>query len=86
MEARDVPVPVPALATEPRFAQCLREHLEEEQFLDGRYRLQEVPGGRVALPVVEEKLSQLWLPQEIPCGLVQIQGSPPADTCPEAAG
>ncbi|XP_049683537.1 tRNA wybutosine-synthesizing protein 2 homolog isoform X3 [Accipiter gentilis] len=78
MEARDVPVPVPALATEPRFAQCLREHLEEEQFLDGRYRLQEVPGGRVALPVVEEKLSQLWLPQEIPCGLVQIQDPVPS--------
>ncbi|XP_074909732.1 tRNA wybutosine-synthesizing protein 2 homolog isoform X3 [Buteo buteo] len=78
MEARGVPVPVPALATEPRFAQRLREHLEEEQLLDGRYRLQEVPGGRVALPVVEEKLSQLRLPQEIPCGLVQIQDPVPS--------
>ncbi|XP_052669564.1 tRNA wybutosine-synthesizing protein 2 homolog isoform X1 [Harpia harpyja] len=78
MEARDVPIPVPALATEPRFAQRLREHLEEEQLLDGRYRLQEVPGGHVALPVVEEKLSQLRLPQEIPCGLVQIQDPVPS--------
>ncbi|XP_029852748.1 tRNA wybutosine-synthesizing protein 2 homolog [Aquila chrysaetos chrysaetos] len=78
MEARDVPIPVPALAAEPRFAQRLREHLEEEQLLDGRYRLQEVPGGRVALPVVEEKLSQLRLPQEIPCGLVQIQDPVPS--------
>lgn len=95
-----------------------REHLEEEQLLDGRYRLQEVPGGRVALPVLAEQLSRLWLPQEMPCGLVWIQvgrdspslsaamarrglspmchippagphplqGSPPADARPEAAG
>lgn len=50
-----------------------REHLEEEQLLDGRYRLQEVPGGRVALPVLEEKLFQLRLPPEMPCELVRIQ-------------
>ncbi|KAM9227152.1 LOW QUALITY PROTEIN: tRNA wybutosine-synthesizing protein 2 homolog [Leptosomus discolor] len=78
MEARDVPITIPALATELRFAQRLREHLEEEQLLDGRYRLQEVPGGCVALPVLEEKLSQLWLPQEVPCGLVQIQDPIPS--------
>ncbi|KAM6057039.1 tRNA wybutosine-synthesizing protein 2 homolog isoform 1-T2 [Theristicus caerulescens] len=76
MEARDVPVP--ALATEPQFAQRLREHLEEEQLLDGRYRLQGVPGGRVALPVLEEKLSQLRLPREMPCGLVWIQDPVPS--------
>ncbi|XP_054695568.1 tRNA wybutosine-synthesizing protein 2 homolog isoform X1 [Grus americana] len=76
MEARDGPVP--ALATEPRFAQRLREHLEERQLLDGRYRLQKVPGGRVALPVLEEKLSQLRLPREMPCGLVQIQDPVPS--------
>ncbi|NXD76446.1 TYW2 protein, partial [Halcyon senegalensis] len=69
---------VPALATEPRFAQRLRERLEEEQLLDGRYRLQEVPGGRVALPVLEEKLSQLGLPREMPCGLVWIQDPIPS--------
>lgn len=50
-----------------------REKLEGEQLLDGRYRLQKVQGGRVALPVLEEKLSQLWLPREMPCDLVQIQ-------------
>lgn len=50
-----------------------REHLEKERVLDGRYRLQEVPCGRVALPVLEEKLSQLQLPQEMPCRLVWIQ-------------
>ncbi|NWX20733.1 TYW2 protein, partial [Aegotheles bennettii] len=69
---------VPALATEPRFAQHLRERLEEEQLLDGRYRLQEVPGGRVALPVLEEKLEWLQLPQEVPCGLVWIQDPVPS--------
>lgn len=47
--------------------------MEEEQLLDGRYRFQELPGGRVALPVLEEKLSRLWLPQEMPCELLRIQ-------------
>ncbi|XP_074690873.1 tRNA wybutosine-synthesizing protein 2 homolog isoform X4 [Strix aluco] len=78
MEAKDVPILVPALATELRFAQRLRKHLEEEQLLDGRYRLQEVPGGRMALPVLEEKLSQLRLPREVPCGLVRIQDPVPS--------
>ncbi|NXG72159.1 TYW2 protein, partial [Baryphthengus martii] len=55
-----------------------RESLEEERLLDGRYRLQEVPGGRVALPVLKEKLSQLWLPREITCGLVWIQDPIPS--------
>uniref|UniRef100_A0A8B9D696 TYW2 N-terminal domain-containing protein n=1 Tax=Anser cygnoides TaxID=8845 RepID=A0A8B9D696_ANSCY len=45
-----------ALATEPRFAQ--RRYLEEEQLLDARYRLQKVPGGSVALPVLETKLAE----------------------------
>ncbi|OPJ89459.1 tRNA wybutosine-synthesizing 2-like protein [Patagioenas fasciata monilis] len=78
MEGRDVPIPIPALATQQRFAQRLREHLEEEQLLDGRYRLQELPGGRVALPVLEEKLSRLWLPQEMPCELLRIQDPVPS--------
>ncbi|KAF1509726.1 hypothetical protein FQV19_0014882, partial [Eudyptula minor] len=52
--------------------------LEEEQLLDGRYRLQEVPGGRVALPVLEEKLFQLRLPPEMPCELVRIQDPVPS--------
>ncbi|NXS15012.1 TYW2 protein, partial [Neodrepanis coruscans] len=67
---------IPALATERRFAQRLRKHLEEQQVLDGRYQLHQVPGGRVALPVLEEKLCQLCLPLEMPCELVQIQQDP----------
>ncbi|NXH05616.1 TYW2 protein, partial [Loxia leucoptera] len=66
---------VPALATEPRFAQRLRQCLQEERLLDGRYGLQRVPGGRVAVPVLPEKLSQLCLPAEMPCELLGIQVS-----------
>ncbi|NWR84740.1 TYW2 protein, partial [Furnarius figulus] len=69
---------IPAVATERQLAQRLREHLEEEQMLDGRYRLQQVPGDRVALPVLEEKLSQLCLPPEMPCELVWIQDPVPS--------
>uniref|UniRef100_A0A8C3RAH9 tRNA wybutosine-synthesizing protein 2 homolog n=1 Tax=Cyanoderma ruficeps TaxID=181631 RepID=A0A8C3RAH9_9PASS len=78
MEAAAVPIRVPALATEPRFAQRLRERLEEERLSDGRYQLQRVPGGRVALPVLEEKLSQLCLPPEVPCELLRIQDPVPS--------
>ncbi|KAF4802173.1 tRNA wybutosine-synthesizing protein 2 like protein [Turdus rufiventris] len=77
MEATDVPMPVPirvpALATERRFAQRLRECLEQERLSDRRYQLQRLPGGRVALPVLQEKLSQLCLPPEMPCELLRIQ-------------
>ncbi|NWW54720.1 TYW2 protein, partial [Pedionomus torquatus] len=52
--------------------------LEKEQLLDGRYRLQEMPGGRVALPMLQEKVDQLWLPQEMPCELVHIQDPIPS--------
>ncbi|NWS91948.1 TYW2 protein, partial [Toxostoma redivivum] len=69
---------VPALATERRFAQRLRECLEQERLLDRRYQLQRVPGGRLALPVLEEKLSQLCLPPEVPCELVRIQDPVPS--------
>ncbi|NWI06864.1 TYW2 protein, partial [Tichodroma muraria] len=69
---------VPALATERRFAQRLRECLEDERLLDGRYQLQRVPGGRVALPVLQEKLSQLRLPPEMPCELLRIQDPVPS--------
>ncbi|XP_027636044.1 tRNA wybutosine-synthesizing protein 2 homolog isoform X2 [Falco biarmicus] len=55
-----------------------REQLEEEQLLDRHYQLQKMPGGCVALPVLEEKLSQLWLPQEMPCELVWIQNPVPS--------
>ncbi|NXR86458.1 TYW2 protein, partial [Hypocryptadius cinnamomeus] len=68
---------IPALATEPRFAQRLRRCLEEERLLDGRYALQRVPGGRVALPVLPEKLSRLCLPPEVPWELLRIQDPVP---------
>ncbi|XP_041252427.1 tRNA wybutosine-synthesizing protein 2 homolog [Onychostruthus taczanowskii] len=66
-----VPTGVPALAAEPRFAQRLRQRLEEERLLDGRYGLQRLPGGRVALPVLPEKLCRLCLPPELPCELLR---------------
>ncbi|XP_027746223.1 tRNA wybutosine-synthesizing protein 2 homolog isoform X2 [Empidonax traillii] len=78
MEAKDTSIPIPALATERRLAQHLRERLEEEQLLDGRYQLQQLPGGRVALPVLQEKLSQLCLPLEMPRELVWIQDPVPS--------
>ncbi|TRZ09190.1 hypothetical protein HGM15179_017921 [Zosterops borbonicus] len=55
-----------------------RERLEEERLSDGRYQLQRIPGGRVALPVLEEKLSQLCLTPEMPCELVRIQDPVPS--------
>ncbi|NXY78148.1 TYW2 protein, partial [Glareola pratincola] len=55
-----------------------RVHLEEKQLLDRQYRLQEMPGCRVALPVLEEKLDRLQLPQEMPCELVWIQDPVPS--------
>ncbi|NXT10106.1 TYW2 protein, partial [Prunella fulvescens] len=55
-----------------------RQRLEEQRLLDGRYRLQRVPGGRVALPVLQEKLSQLRLPPEMPCELLRIQEPVPS--------
>ncbi|XP_029814973.1 tRNA wybutosine-synthesizing protein 2 homolog [Manacus vitellinus] len=79
MKAKDISIPIPALATERRASpQRLREHLEEKQLLDRRYQLQQVPGGCVALPVLEEKLSQLCLPPEMPCELVWIQDPVPS--------
>uniref|UniRef100_A0A8B9I6T0 tRNA wybutosine-synthesizing protein 2 homolog n=1 Tax=Anser brachyrhynchus TaxID=132585 RepID=A0A8B9I6T0_9AVES len=74
-----------ALATEPRFAQRLRRYLEEEQLLDARYRLQKVPGGSVALPVLEAKLAEQRLralqesgPLGLPCRLLRIPSPIPS--------
>ncbi|NWW66631.1 TYW2 protein, partial [Ifrita kowaldi] len=52
--------------------------LEEEQLLDGRFQLQRVPGGRVALPVLEDRLPRLCLPPDMPCQLVRIQDPVPS--------
>ncbi|NXT68406.1 TYW2 protein, partial [Chaetops frenatus] len=55
-----------------------RRCLEQERLLDGRYRLQPLPGGRVALPVLEEKLSRLCLAPDVPCELLRIQDAVPS--------
>ncbi|XP_065585551.1 tRNA wybutosine-synthesizing protein 2 homolog isoform X2 [Cyrtonyx montezumae] len=73
---------IPALATEPRFAQQLRQRLEEAQLLDARYRLQKVPGGSVALPVLEGKAAEQWLQdnelQGLSCRMLRIQDPVPS--------
>ncbi|XP_035397447.1 tRNA wybutosine-synthesizing protein 2 homolog isoform X1 [Cygnus atratus] len=85
MAAGDRGGTVLALATEPRFAQRLRRYLEEERLLDARYRLQKVPGGSVALPVLEAKLAEQRLralresgPLGLPCRLLRIQSPIPS--------
>ncbi|XP_068813419.1 tRNA wybutosine-synthesizing protein 2 homolog [Struthio camelus] len=85
MDVKDMCGAVSALVTEPRFAQQLREYLEGEQILDARYRLQKMPGGSVALPVLGEKLTEQHLralqksgPQEVPCRLTWIQDPVPS--------
>ncbi|XP_068553103.1 tRNA wybutosine-synthesizing protein 2 homolog [Anas acuta] len=83
MAARERGGPVLALVTEPRFAQRLRRYLEEERLLDARYRLQEVAGGSVALPVLEVAEQRLRELQEsgaleLPCSLLHIQSPIPS--------
>ncbi|NXC40189.1 TYW2 protein, partial [Penelope pileata] len=73
---------VPAVATEPRFAQRLRRCLEEQRLLDARYRLQGLPGGGVAVPVLQEEAAERWLrdsgPQGLPCWLLRLQDPVPS--------
>lgn len=61
-----------------RWPRPCRRYLEEEQLLDARYRLQEVAGGSVALPVLEVAEQRLRELQEsgaleLPCSLLRIQ-------------
>lgn len=65
----------------PEPAVLCRECLEQQRLSDGRYQLQRLPGGRVALPVLQEKLSQLCLPPEVPCELLRIQVGRAASPC-----
>ncbi|XP_072190714.1 tRNA wybutosine-synthesizing protein 2 homolog isoform X2 [Excalfactoria chinensis] len=73
---------IPALGTEPRFAQSLRQRLEDARLLDGRYRMQEVPGGGVALPVLDGTAALRWLqdngPGGLHCRLLRIQDPAPS--------
>lgn len=59
-----------------------RQRLEEARLLDARYRLQKVPGGSVALPVLEGKAAEQWLqdnvPQGLSCRLLWIQDPVPS--------
>ncbi|XP_004697456.1 tRNA wybutosine-synthesizing protein 2 homolog [Echinops telfairi] len=48
------PGAVVAVATEPRFVQRYRAFLEQQQLLDGQHRVEKLPGGAVALPVLGE--------------------------------
>ncbi|XP_053129871.1 tRNA wybutosine-synthesizing protein 2 homolog isoform X2 [Hemicordylus capensis] len=52
-----------ALVTEPQFAQRLREYLQREGILDSRYRMQKLPEGTVALPVLGQSLTEQHLQQ-----------------------
>ncbi|XP_073495700.1 tRNA wybutosine-synthesizing protein 2 homolog [Phyllobates terribilis] len=59
MELGGSPVPsVPVVLTEAAFSQTYREYLEKADILDGRYCAQKFLDGMVALPVLEEKLSE----------------------------
>ncbi|XP_019376907.1 PREDICTED: tRNA wybutosine-synthesizing protein 2 homolog [Gavialis gangeticus] len=53
--------PAPALVTEARCAQRCREYLEGERILDVSHRVQKLPDGTVALPVLEGKFTKQHL-------------------------
>ncbi|XP_051700762.1 tRNA wybutosine-synthesizing protein 2 homolog isoform X1 [Oryctolagus cuniculus] len=55
------PVAVVAVATEPRFTQRYREYLEKQKLLDRRHRVEKMPDGTVALPVLGETLPEQHL-------------------------
>ncbi|XP_074863766.1 tRNA wybutosine-synthesizing protein 2 homolog isoform X2 [Carettochelys insculpta] len=66
--------PVSALVIESRFAQRFRVYLEREGILDVCHRVEKLPDGTVALPVLGEKLTEQHLQA--------LQGSlPPETTC-----
>uniref|UniRef100_A0A8C5YQB9 TYW2 N-terminal domain-containing protein n=1 Tax=Marmota marmota marmota TaxID=9994 RepID=A0A8C5YQB9_MARMA len=57
MEREDgTSVAVVAVVTERRFAQRYREFLEKQKLLDRRHRVEKMPDGTVALPVLGETL------------------------------
>lgn len=55
------PAPVVAVVTEPRFTQRYREYLEKEKLLDRRHRVEKMPDGSVALPVLGQALPEQHL-------------------------
>lgn len=55
------PASVVAVVTEPRFTQRYREYLEKQKLLDRQHRVEKMPDGTVALPVLGEALSEQHL-------------------------
>ncbi|XP_060105298.1 tRNA wybutosine-synthesizing protein 2 homolog isoform X2 [Heteronotia binoei] len=69
-----------ALVTEPQFTQLFRKYLEREGVIDSRFRVQKLPDGAVALPVLGQSLQEhhlQHLKESIPpgrtCALIWIQ-------------
>ncbi|XP_012643627.2 tRNA wybutosine-synthesizing protein 2 homolog [Microcebus murinus] len=54
-------VPVVAVVTESRFTQRCREYLEKQKLLDRQHRVQKMPDGTVAIPVLGETLPEQHL-------------------------
>ncbi|XP_058845347.1 tRNA wybutosine-synthesizing protein 2 homolog isoform X2 [Acipenser ruthenus] len=52
---------IPAIATQLRYAQLCRKHLEEKGILDTRFRLQKLADATVALPVLSARVPELTL-------------------------
>lgn len=50
-----------AVVTEPRFTQRYREYLERQKLLDRQHRVEKMPDGTVALPVLGETLAEQHL-------------------------
>ncbi|XP_045364381.1 tRNA wybutosine-synthesizing protein 2 homolog isoform X2 [Camelus bactrianus] len=55
------PAAVVAVVTEPRFTQRYREYLEKQKLLDRQHRVEKMPDGTVALPVLGEALPEQHL-------------------------
>ncbi|XP_054985570.1 tRNA wybutosine-synthesizing protein 2 homolog [Sorex araneus] len=79
------PAAVAAVVTEPRFAQSYRDYLRRQKLVDTQHRVQQLPDGTVALPVLGESLTELHL-QELresvapgsTCVLTQLRGALPS--------
>ncbi|XP_036738950.2 tRNA wybutosine-synthesizing protein 2 homolog [Manis pentadactyla] len=79
------PAAVVAVVTEPRFTQRYREYLEKQKLLDRQHRVEKLPDGTVALPVLREAVPELHL-QELrnrvapgsTCMLTQLQSAVPS--------
>ncbi|XP_003256234.2 tRNA wybutosine-synthesizing protein 2 homolog [Nomascus leucogenys] len=78
-------VAVVAVVTEPRFTQRYREYLERQKLFDTQHRVEKMPDGSVALPVLGETLPEQHL-QELrnrvapgsPCMLTQLPDPVPS--------